>query len=447
VPVTGTVLADSTYPGLARPIAISRRDRTMHMWLCGPTGVGKSTLITNMAVQDAQRGDGFAVVDPKGDLVREILARLPESRQGDVIVIDPSDTAMPVGFNLLGAATTEAERELATDQVLYVLRQQWEAFWGPRTDAVLRAALLTLTHVPAPDGSAFTLCEIPEILTNAGFRRRVVGEPTVPTSVRQFWHWFEGVSDGERAQVVGPVLNKLGAFTQRTPLRLMLGQSIGVDLARAMRNRKIILVPLGRGQLGAETAALVGSLLVAGLWQATLGRIAVPVEQRRPYWLYIDEAQEVVRLPVDVADMVAEARGYGLGMTFANQHLSQLPESVRRALLSTVRSQIVFQVEADDARVLARSFAPSVDEADLRSLPAYEVAMRLCIDGQTSRPITGRTRPLGEPINEVDALRRESRTRYGTPRSAVEEALRNRLATNAAHPAAFGRRRADGGRR
>jgi type IV secretory pathway TraG/TraD family ATPase VirD4 len=416
------------------------------MWLCGPTGVGKSTLITNMVVQDAERGDGLAVVDPKGDLVRDILARLPASRRGDVIVIDPSDTAMPVGFNLLGAATTEAERELATDQVLYVLRQQWEAFWGPRTDAVLRAALLTLTHVPAPDGSAYTLCEIPEILTNQAFRRRVVGEPTVPASVRQFWHWFEGISDGERAQVIGPVLNKLGAFTQRTPLRLMLGQSTGVDLGRAMRERKIVLVPLGRGQLGAETAALVGSLLVAGLWQATLRRIAIPVEQRRPYWLYIDEAQEVVRLPVDVADMVAEARGYGLGMTFANQHLSQLPEPVRRALLSTVRSQIVFQVESDDARVLSRAFAPSLDEGDLRSLPAYEVAMRLCVNGQTSRPITGRTRPLGEPINDVDVLRRESRERYGTARLTVEEALRSRLAADVTYPTAFGRRRADGGR-
>lgn len=423
---SGTVLADSTYPGMEAVLALSRRDRTMHVWLGGPTGVGKSTLMANMALQDMAAGDGLAVIDPKGDLITDLLERIPPNRRADVVVLDPSDVATSVGFNVLRVGGSAADQELAVDHVLHVLKEQWRAYWGPRTEAVLRATLLTLTTTTASNGQAFTLCEAAELLTNKQFRRFVVGQPTVPASVGGFWRWYDGISEAERTQVIGPVLNKLSAFTQRTPLRLMLGQSDGLDLARAMRERKILLVPLGRGQLGAETAGLIGSLLVAALWQTALGRTSVASQARRPWWLYIDEAQEVVRLPLEIADMLAEARGLQVGITLANQHLSQLPESVRHALLSTVRSQVVFQVEPADARVLARSFEPALTERDLRSLPAYEVAMRLCANGHTSRPVTGRTRPLPNAIGDGAQLRRASRDAYGVIRSQVEADLQAR---------------------
>jgi hypothetical protein len=445
-PRSGTVLADSTYPGIPQPLTIRRTDRLMHLWIGGPTGVGKSTLIANLALQDASAGDGFAVIDPKGDLIEDILSRLPHRRRDDVRILDPTDVARPVGFNILGGESSEAAQELAADHVLHVLRQLWPAFWGPRTDTVLRAVLLSLAQARPPDGSAFTLCEVAEALTNQQFRRWLGGQPQLSSPQRNFWRWFEGLSGAERGQVMGPVLNKVTVFSARTPLRLMLGQSIGLDLPQLMRQRKILLVPLSRGQLGAETAGLLGSLLVASLWQSILGRSRVPAVQRRPWWLYIDEAQEVVRLPVDVADMMAVARGLGVGLTLANQHLSQLPESVRRALLATVRSQVAFQLEPDDARILARAFAPTLSEQDLRSLPAHEVAMRLCVGGQTSRPVTGLTRPL--PPAEADAaeLRRHNRERYGRDRADVEAAVQARLAINANQSnGSFGRRRRVGG--
>jgi len=424
----GTVLADSTYPGSAQPLAFSREDRTRHVWLMGATGVGKSTLMASVALQDIARGDGLAVIDPKGDLVADILARIPDHRRDDVIVLDPADTARPIGFNVLASSGSEASRELAVDQILHVLHEQWRSSWGPRTDAILRAALLTLVSVPAANGEAYTLCEVSELLTNARFRRRIVSHPLVPVSTVSFWRWFDSLSSAEHAQVIAPVINKLSAFSQRTSLRLLLGQSKGLDLRRCIAERKILLVPLARGQIGAETTSLLASLLVAGLWHAALGRTAIPIAKRRPWWLHIDELQQAVRLPVELADMCAEARGLGVGLVVANQHLHQLPDSVRHALVSTGRSQVIFQVAASDARLLAPSFAPHLSEYDLRSLPTYEVAMRLSTGGQTARPVTGMTRPLPPATTDGAALRALSRSTHGVDRAAIEQGLRDRIA-------------------
>ncbi len=423
---SGTVLADSTYPGFDRALALARRDRLLHVALLGPTGTGKSTVMVNMALQDAERGDGLAVLDPKADMAGDLLTRLPARRHDDVVIVNPSDTDRPVGFNVLATDGSEAQRELAVDHVLHVFHEQWKEFWGPRTDAVLRAGLLTLTSARAVDGSAFTVCELPALLTDTPFRRWVTGQAGVPSAVHDFWTWFEGLSKAEQTQVVGPVLNKLTALTQRTPLRLLLGQSAGIDLAAAMRDNKILIMPLSRGLVGSETAALLSSLMMASLWQASLGRVRTPQAQRRPFWLFVDEAAEVVRLPLDLTDVMSEARGLGVGLTLATQFLDQLPRPVRKALLATVRSQIVFQVEVEDAKLLARSFEPSLSADDLRALPAYEVAMRLAVNGQTSRPMTGKTRPLPDATSDGSELRRRSREQYGQSRRVVEAGLEAR---------------------
>jgi energy-coupling factor transporter ATP-binding protein EcfA2 len=438
--VSGTVLADSTYPGMNRPLIISAADRRMHIALIGPTGTGKSTLMNAMALQDAARGDGLAVLDPKADLAADLLTRLPRFRRDDVIVVNPADTDRPVGFNPLATDGSEAARELAVDHVLHVLHEHWANFWGPRTDAVLRSGLLLLTSVRARDGSAFTICELPALLTNNRFRRYLMEQPDVPASVQDFMGWFESLSAAERVQVIGPVLNKLSALTQRTPVRLLLGQSQGVDLSAVLEQRKILVMPLSRGLIGSETAGLLSAIMLASLWQAALRRVRIPADKRRNFWFFIDEASEVVRLPLDMADLAAEARGLGVGLVMAAQHISQLPQPVRNAWLATVRSQVVFAVEPADARLLARSFAPTLSEADLRALGAFEVAMRVSINNQTSRPMTGRTRPLPPPTLDSKDIRRQSRERYGTPRSVVEEGLRTRLAQPAQASGEFGRR-------
>ncbi|WP_375477506.1 type IV secretory system conjugative DNA transfer family protein [uncultured Jatrophihabitans sp.] len=446
LPRVGTIVADSGYPESDRPLAISTRDRLMHVALLGPTGTGKSTLMINMALQDAAQGDGLAVLDPKADMVLDLVRRLPTSRRDDLILINPADTDRPVGFNALRTDGSEQARELAVDHVLHVLHEQWKEFWGPRTDAVLRAGLLALGSTRAADGSAFTICELPALLTEKPFRQWVCTQSTIAPAVHDFFTWFEALGSAERTQVVGPVLNKLTAFTQRTPLRLMLGQSDGIDLAQVLREGKVLLMPLSRGLIGSETSALLSSLMMASLWQATLGRVRVPAEHRRPFWLYVDEASEVVRLPLDLADVMAEARGMGVGLTLAAQHLKQLPTPVRDALLATVRSRIIFQVEEADASLLSRSFAPALSADDLQALPAYEVAMRLCINGRTSRPVTGQTRPLPEPLHETGDIRAASRQRYGVDRAQVEQALRNRR-QHQSHVPPVGRRPRSGGGR
>jgi hypothetical protein len=427
IPQSGSVLALSNYPGMERRLAIPLTDRLRHLYLLGPTGVGKSTLIANLALQDIAAGHGLALIDPKSDLVSDVLSRIPEARRDDVIVLDPSATHQPVGFNLLGNFHNEYERELVVDHVVHIMQSLWRDSWGPRTSDVLRNSLLTLTHTNAPDGSAFTLAEIPELLMNANFRRSVTGQKGVPDSVRPFWYAYDQMSDGERTNVIGPSLNKLRQFTTRTPLRLMLGQSGGIDVADVFRKRRILLVPLSKGTLGTDTAQLLGALLVASLWQATLSRARIPAEHRRPAFIYLDEFQDVLRLPLDTADMLAQARGLGVGVVLAHQHLGQLPDAVKTAVLGTARSQVVFQLDHDDARTLAARFAPLTAD-DLMGLDAHEVALRLSVGGRTLSPVTGSTMALPPSLDDGQAVARASQARYGTLRAEVEAALRARVA-------------------
>lgn len=308
---------------------------------------------------------------------------------------------------------------------------------------MLRASLLTLTHTQAPDGSAFTLVEVPELLTNLPFRRFVTDQPTVPASLRQFWAWFENVSDAERVQIIGPVLNKLRQFTTRTALRLSLGQAKGLDLAAVIRQRRILLVTLARGAIGAEAAYLLGSLLLAGLWQATLARAALPQEQRRPFWLYLDEFHQVARLNIQLTDLLAEARGLGVGVVMANQYVSQLSPETRAAVLGTVRSQVVFQVEHDDAKLLEPRFSPTLSAADLSGLAAYEVALRLCSGNKVLSPMTGMMLPVSEASSDANEIRQASRQRWGMNRADIETAITNRLG-NADSSARVGRRQRGG---
>ena len=440
----GVVLAESNFPGTnGRPLTLKTDDRLRHLHLLGPTGVGKSTLIANAIRQDIMHGDGLLLLDPKNDLVEDVLARVPQDRTGDVIVLDPSATDVPVGFNILQVGSSEHERELVVDHVVHVFAELWRSSWGPRTSDVLRTALLTLTHTMAPDGSAFTLCEVPELLLNPSFRRFVTAQASVPDTVRSFWIAYEQMSEGERAQVIGPSLNKLRALTTRTSLRLILGQSTGIDLSAVFHSRRVVLVPLSKGTVGTETAHLLGSLLMATLWHTTLARAAVPAAQRRPTWAYLDEFQDVLRLGSgsELADMLAQARGLGLGLILAHQYLDQLPKQVQAAVLGTARSQVVFQCEYDDARALEKRFAPALGAADLMGLDAYEVAIRPCVDGQTRPPVTGKTVPLPDAVREPSELARISRERFGVPRAEVEAALRSRIQTGTASGGRIGRTR------
>jgi hypothetical protein len=426
MPAKGLVVARSNYPGMTdHDIVMSILDRLRHLWVAGPTGTGKTTLLAAMALHDIKAGHGAAVVDAGGALIERIQDRIPEHRLDDVIVMDPSSGDHIVGLNPLRAG----EPEQAASFVYHVLHSIYVKSWGPRTADIMRAGLLTLAHTKAANGQPFTLAEMPELLTNATFRRTVTRQSLSP-HIGSFWRWYESLSEPARLNAIGPVLNKLRAFTLSTPLRLMLGQSTGINMADVMTGNKILLVPLKTGFLGAENAALIGSLITSAVWQATLARVAIPEDKRRPFWMYLDEFQHIVRLPIDIGDMLEQARGLKLGLTLAHQFLRQLDPALQASVLDNVRTHVLFQLGVQDSTRLAESFTPLTAD-DLRHLGPYEVAIRPYVNGSTLTPVTGRTYPLPEPMRDGHELAAESRQRFGIARDEVEAATLERLAVPA----------------
>jgi len=433
IPQYGRVVLQSTYPGMERPLALSVPDSLRHLHVVGPTGVGKSTLLLGLIAQDMEAGRGVVVVDPKGDLVADVLDRVPPERTGDVVVLDPADESRPVGLNLLARSTESPD--LVADQVVSIFHDLYRDSWGPRTDDILRAALLTLVGVPG-----MTLTEVPLLLTHPGFRAPLVGRVNDPVALGPFWGWYEGLSDAERTQAIGPVMNKLRTFLLRRRLRNILGQAEpAFDFDDALAARSIVLVPLTKGLLGEEASALLGSLVVTRLWQAVQARAAMPAEDRPVTFAYIDEFQDYLHLPMGIEMMLTQARGLGLGLTLAHQHLGQLPASIREAVLANARSRVIFQVAASDAQALARELAPDVRATDLQILGRFEVVARLSAGGQVTRPVTGATLAAPETTGQAGTARLLSRSRYGVDRAKVEAAIQARFTSRDDSP--LGRRR------
>jgi hypothetical protein len=281
---------------------------------------------------------------------------------------------------------------------------------------------LTLAGVPG-----MTLAEVPLLLTDPGFRRPLIARLSDPVGLGPFWNWYNALSDGERLQAIGPVMNKLRTFLVRRRLRNILGQAEPqFNFDQALAHRSIVLVPLTKGLLGEESAALLGSLVVTRLWQAVQGRASLDPAERPVTFAYIDEFQDYLHLPMGVEAMLTQARGLGLGLTLAHQHLGQLPASVREAVLANARNRVIFQVAASDAQALARELAPDVAAIDLQNLGRFEVVARLSAGGQVMRPVTGRTLAAPPATGQAAAARLLSRARYGLDRAEVELAIQVR---------------------
>jgi hypothetical protein len=423
---SGKILALVEARGAVRSVAIKPEDERQHLHVLGGTGTGKTTLLANLAYHDAVAGHGFAILDPKGDLVDAVLPRIPEHRIRDVVLIDPSDTLYPVGLNALacwGEVDREVDREIICDYVVTLFRKLYDRYWGPRSDDLLKAAILTLLDYPGA-----TLAEVPLLLSSAEFRARFpVDEPVV---LGPFWRSYEQLSDTQRTQAIAPLLNKVRDFLLRRSLRNILGQSQSrVNFRTILDGRKILLVNLAKGLLGEDTSRLLGALILSALWQAAQSRANVPEDARADFRLILDEFPNYLSLPQRVEDVLAEARSFRLGLVLAHQHLRQLPLSVRQAVLANARTRIVFQCSQEDALVLGREFGPAVSAADLRTLARFHAAIRLCVDGSTRPAFIGRTPsppPGGDPA-VAERIRRHSRAAYGRPRQVVEDEIRNRL--------------------
>jgi hypothetical protein len=410
--------------GSGTEIGIAQADSRQHMAIHGPTGSGKSTLLLNLALDDIHAGRGVGVVDPKGDLVQAVLERIPTSEWDRVVLIDPAQRERPVGFNVLDCPDPELH-EVICDHVVTIFKKTYERFWGPRTDDLLRAAILTLLQRPDT-----TLCEVPLLLLQPEVRRTFINLLDDPVGLEPFWREFGAMSEAQRVQVVAPLLNKLRTFLLRRTVRNMLGQSrSSIDMAEVLDKQYILLISLAKGLLGEETSQLLGSFLVARIWQTATARAGRPEGRRADFNLYVDEFQNYLHLPQNLEDVLAESRGYRLGLVLANQHLGQLSASTQEALASNARSRIVFQCGQDDARYLAREFGPQLGEHELRNLQRFQIAARLCVNGRSEPPITAITRSARPGFGPEHAARLMQRSleRWGRARSVVEAEIRARL--------------------
>jgi hypothetical protein len=421
----GRLLGRTSWAGEDLPVRLSIADSRHHLHVLGPTGTGKTTALLGLASGDIAAGRGVGVLDPKGDLIRGILERLPRERRDDVILISPDDENTSVGINPLEVVPGD-DRDLIAENTLTIFKRIYADSWGMRTDDILKATVLTLLQQPNA-----TLAHIPLLLTDADVRGRTIAGAQETLGLDSFWRWYERLAEYQRLEAIGPVLNKLRDFLVRPRLRRVLCQPRStVDLREIVEGGKILLADLSVGRWGETASALLGSFLVAKLWQAVLARAATPEDERRDFFLFIDEFQRFLGMRGPFGDALAEARSLRLCLTIANQHLGQLPRELRDAVISNARSRAVFQCGPYDARALAAEFAP-LDAGALMSLPRFEMAVRLSIDGRTSAPFTMRTLapPLAREAASVAEVRAASAQRYGRPAAELDAELRALLGT------------------
>ncbi len=369
-----------------RRIGIAVADARQHMHVLGPTGVGKSTLIAQLALADFHARRGVLVIDPKGDLVDDVLARIPPAEEDSVDLLDPADTA-PLTLNMLD----NPDRDLAVDQLVSIFRRVFERDWGTRTDDIFRSALLTLTAtVPTP-----TLADVPRLLGDAEWRAPLIAQIDDPVGLGPFWDWYQDLPDSGQSQAAGPLLNKLRAFLLRRPVRAIVAHpKTTLDIAGALNEGRLLLARLPKGTLGEDTSRLLGSMIVARAWQAGQARAAVAPDQRRDCALYVDEAHNYLGLPTPIDEVLAEARGYRFSFCLAHQHLAQLPPELRAGIDANARTKLFFQLSQEDAHRIEPQVAPELSEYDLANLPRYTLAARVVHDGQPSRPFTLTTESL-----------------------------------------------------
>ncbi|MDO8973953.1 type IV secretory system conjugative DNA transfer family protein [Reyranella sp.] len=356
----------------------------MHLYVVGKTGTGKSTLLASIARQDLEAGRGFCFIDPHGDVVERIASAATLSGRSDVTYWNVPDPASPYGYNPL-RHVREDKISLAVSGVLEAMRKLWIDAWGVRMEHILRNALYALFERPHS-----TIADVLRLLGEESFRKEVAAG-IQNEAVRLFWQKeFSRYSFGYRSDGAAPVQNKIGAFLADPLLnRILTKPREDLHLRAIMDKGGVLLVNLAKGQIGEDSANLLGSLLVSTVGLAAFSRADMPATERRPFFLYLDEFQSFTTL--SIATMASELRKYGVGLTLAHQQLDQLEPEVRHAVLGNTGTIIAFRTGAEDAPHLGREFAPVFGANDLIALPNYHIFLKLMIDGVPSRAFSAVT--------------------------------------------------------
>jgi len=413
------IFAETTYRSQFKKFGIKTDDRRRHMYVIGKTGMGKSTIMENMLIEDIRAGRGVALVDPHGDFAEKMIKYIPDNRIEDVIYMNPSDTDYPIAFNVLEEVDPQY-RHLVASGLVGVFRKLWADSWGPRLEYILRNAILAVLDMP---GS--TLLSIIRMLSDKVFRKNVIEYIKDPV-VKAFWvKEFAGYADKFASEAVAPIQNKVGQFLSSAVIRNIVGQvKSSIDIREIMDQKKILIMNLSKGRIGEDNAELLGAMIITKIQLAAMSRVNIPESEREDFYLYVDEFQNFAT--ESFANILSEARKYHLNLIMGHQYIEQLDEKVQAAVFGNVGTLVVFRVGAADAEELVKEFTPVFEEEDLVNLPKYNVCLKLMIDGVSSDPFSARGLP---PIPENEQTGNEqkvidaTRQKYSSRRDAVEKKI------------------------
>lgn len=412
----------TNFRGITHQFGMLRYDRSRHIYIIGQTGAGKSGTLELLALSDVYHGHGYAIIDPHGDFAINNMKFIPGSRLNDVVYFNPADTEHPLGFNPL-EVTDPAHKTNISSEVIGVLKRMFGESWGPRLEYILRYTILALLDRPET-----TMLDITRMLTDKKFRKETLSYCR-DTVVLQFWNIeFDSWTEKFQSEAIAPVLNKVGAFTANPVIRNIIGQPQSTfNIRQIMDEGKILIVNLSKGLIGEDNASILGAFMVTKIQLAAMSRSDIPnVEDRRPFYLYVDEFQNFAT--DSFATILSEARKYGLNLTVANQYISQMSESVRDAVFGNVGSMICFRVSADDSPILAKQFEPQFEAADLLQMHNRNFVINMVINGEKAPAFSARTLNLPTATSDNTRLIIENtRARYGQLRAVVEAMISDKI--------------------
>ncbi|HSW88450.1 MAG TPA: DUF87 domain-containing protein [Candidatus Saccharimonadales bacterium] len=385
--------ASAQFKNKPTTFGIKLKDRRRHVYVIGKTGAGKSTLIANMAISDMRNRRGFCIIDPHGDLCETLLDYVPSYRVNDIVYLDPGDHERAFSLNPL-QVQDDVQKELVVSGIVAIFQKLFAFSWGPRLEYILRNTLLSVIEMPDA-----TLLMVPELLTNQKFRNKVIANLKEPVLINYWKNEFDKMPERQRNEAMAPILNKVGQFVQSTVIRnIIKSHNSTIDLARIMNEGKILLLNLSQGRLGEDNAALLGAMIITKIQLAAMARVNIPEEERRDFYLYVDEFQNFATS--SFIKILSEARKYRLNLTLANQYIAQVPEDVRAAIFGNAGTMMSFLIGATDATYMAKEFGERFKEEDLLALGNYQAITKLCVDNVTQAPFLSYTLPLPRSITQ-----------------------------------------------
>ena len=419
---TITVFAKTNFRNREVPFGIKTDDRRRHMYLIGKTGMGKTTVMENMAIQDIRNGHGLAFLDPHGDSIQRILDCVPSSRINDVVYFNPADLEHPVAFNILEAVESKY-KHLVASGLMGVFTKIWANVWSARMEYILNNTILALLDSPGN-----TLLGITRMYVDKKYRKRIVDNIKDPV-VKAFWNdEYANYNEKYRTEAIAPIQNKVGQFLSSAIVRNIVGQPKStIDLREIMDKKKILIMDLSKGRVGENNSALLGSMLVTKLQLAAMSRTDIPENERSDFYLYVDEFQNFAT--DSFATILSEARKYRLDLIVGHQYIAQLENEkstkVRDAIFGNVGTMVIFRIGAADAEFLETEFAPIFTPTDLVNLPKYYIILKLMINGVASEPFSAVTVPPSPEYltGNAEKVMKVSRERYSNPVADVEDKI------------------------